>query len=289
MAIFTYTSARGDVLQLSNGENFYLIDIDSQTAAAADLSTVVIAGADGDTVNNAQAQARTIVLDLQITADVELTKRHILNIVKLKQIGTLTWTQDERTVEIKGVVEAIEMPRWTDKTIMQITMHCAQPYWQDIEYVVSELTEYIGLHYFTDYPNDMLYFPEEGVVMGVYDTTRTRSYHNAGDVDVGMEIEIVALDTVTNPIIYDQNNNFFGVGYGTGNKKLVMHAGDVIKINTRRNEKSVKLNGQNIFDKIKPSSTWLQLAAGDNLFSYNSDDQSITNMKFALIYKQRYI
>jgi hypothetical protein len=51
----------------------------------------------------------------------------------------------------------------------------------------------------------------------------------------------------------------------------------------------VKYNGVNIFDKIKPNSTWLQLEAGDNVFSINSDDDNISNMSFSLIYKQRYI
>lgn len=289
MANFTYRSARGDVLPLSNGENYALINIDSQTAAQADLSTVVIGGTDGDTVNNAQAQARTIVIDLRITSAVELTKRKILQIVKLKQRGVLTWEQDNRTLQISGIVEAIDMPRWGQATLLQITMHCDMPYWENVETMIAEVREYIGLHYFTDFPNDMLYFPEGGIAFGVYDATRTRSFYNAGDVDVGLEIEIVALDTVTNPIIYNQDGNFFGCGYGTGSKAVVMAAGDTIKIITRKNEKAVTLNGVSIFNKIKPLSTWLQLAAGDNEFSINSDDVSIQNMSFSLTYKERFI
>lgn len=289
MAKFTYISARGDALSLTEGENYKLINIDNQTAATASISSVVIGGTDGDTVNNAQAQPRTIILDLRIVADVEKTKRKILDIIKLKQRGRLVWEQEERTLEIQGVVEAIDMPRWSKAVLMQITLHCEQPFWENAEYIISKLREYVDLHYFTDQPADMLYFPADGIVLGEYDATRTQSYYNSGDVDVGLEIEIVALDTVTNPIIYDQNNNFFGCGYGTGNKQIIMNAGDTIKINTRKNEKSVTLNGVNILSKIKPSSSWLQLAAGENQFSINSDDASISNMSFSLIYKQRYI
>lgn len=289
MAKFIYISTRGDALSLSDGENYYLTNIDSQTAAHASISSVVIGGTDGDTVNNVQAQPRTIILDLRIVADVEKTKRKILDVVKLKQRGRLVWEQDERTLEIQGIVEAIDMPRWSSAVLMQITLHCEQPFWENAEYIISKLREYVDLHYFTDQPADMLYFPADGIVLGEYDATRTQSYYNSGDVAVGLEIEIVALDTVTNPIIYDQNNNFFGCGYGTGNKQIVMQAGDTIKINTRKNEKSVTLNGVNILSKIKPSSSWLQLAAGENQFSINSDDTSISNMSFSLIYKQRYI
>ena len=181
------------------------------------------------------------------------------------------------------------MPRWEQATTMQITMHCAQPFWEDIDAVVSEINEMINLHYFTDYRNDMLYFPEDGIVLGEYDITRTRVIHNAGDVAVGLNIEILAYDTVTNPIIYGEGGKFFGCGYGTGAKKVVMQAGDIIKISTGKDEKAVTFNGQNILAKIKPKSTWLQLQAGDNPFSIDSNEQAVTNMSFSITYKRRYV
>ena len=289
MATFMYVSSRGDSLSLTQDEAFKLINIDSQTAAVASLSSVVIGGTDGDTINNVQVQPRTIIIDLRIIKDVEATKRRILNTIKIKQKGKLVWTQDERTLEIQGIVEAIEMPRWTNEVAMQITLHCEQPFWENAQEIISQISEAINLHYFTDFPNDMLYFPDEGIPFGEYDTTRTKRFHNAGDVAVGVEIEIVAFDTVTNPIIYDENGNFFGCGHGEGDRQVVMNAGDVITIRTGKNEKSVMLNDTSILNKIKPQSTWLQIAAGDNLFSINSDDESVTNMAFYLIYKPRYI
>jgi len=289
MAKFYLKSARGDTLALSEAKKYKLINIDAQTEASASLSSIVIGGVDGDVVNSAQAQPRTVVIDLRILSDVELTKREILYAVKLKQKISLIWEQDNRTLELQGIVESIEMPRWTKTATMQISIHCAQPFWENVDYIVSRISEAIDLHYFTDYPNDMLYFPETGIALGEYDTVRTKRFYNAGDVSVGLEIEILALATVTNPIIYDANGNYFGAGYGTGTKKIVMNAGDVIKINTKRNEKAVTLNGVSIFSKIKPASTWLQLETGENSFAINSDDASITNMQFALTYKQRYI
>lgn len=253
------------------------------------MSSSTVGGVDGDTVNNVQAAPRTLVFDLRITADVEKTKRKILEIVKIKQRGKIKWEQNGRELLIEGIVESIDMPRWSAATTMQITLHCEQPFWEDIDYIISQLSEVIPLHYFTDLPDDMLYFTEDGIVLDEYDTTRTKEFYNAGDVSIGIEIEIVALDTVTNPIIYDTEGKFFGCGYGTGSKQIVLQAGDVIKINTRKNEKVATLNGVNILGKIKPGSTWLQLAAGNNLFSINSDDESITNMAFYMIYKQRYI
>lgn len=287
----TYISVRGDRLPLTENPYFWLLNVDGQTSVASAISSETIGGIDGDTVNNIQAQPRTIILDFRIKSDVnvEEAKRHILRIIKPKQRGSIEWTQNDRTVTISGLIESIDMPRWENGVVMQITMHCEQPFWEDVDFIVQQINEYIDLHYFTDIMNDMLYFPEEGIPFGEYDTIRTKSFYNDGDVSVGMEISIVALDTVTNPIIYDQNGNYFGCGYGDGEKKIVMAAGDNIVITTHRGKKTVKLNGQSIFTKIKPQSTWLQLAAGDNQFTINSDDESIENMTFSLVYKQRYV
>ena len=278
-------------MPLTGNTYFDLTNIDGQTQAITSLSSTVIGGADGDTVNNVQAQPRTIIFDLRIKSgiNVERAKRYILQTVKVKQKASLVWTQNERTITISGIVESIDMPRWNNSVTMQITLHCEQPFWEDIDFVVQEISEAIDHHYFTTYQNDMLYFPAAGIPLGEIDTTRTKRFQNDGDVSVGIEITINALDIVTNPIIYAENGDFFGVGYGTGEKKLVMEAGDVVTITTHKGNKVVSLNGVNIFDKIKPNSTWLQLAAGENLFSVQSDDESTSNMYFNLTYKQRYV
>lgn len=301
-----YVSARGDVLPLANNPLFHLTHIDGMTTAGTSIASAVVGGVDGDTVNNIQALPRSIIIDLQPRSgvNVEEAKRAILNVVKLKQQGGLIWTQNGRTVTITGVVETVDLPRWTNTAIMQIALHCEQPFWEDIDEIVQQISEAINLHYFTNSPDDMLYFTDAGAPLGEYDTIRTKSFRNDGDVAVGLEISILAHDTVTNPIIYDQYGNYFGLGYtltytdvdadgnaisATTTNPLVMKAGDHIVITTHKGRKMVTLNGVNIFNKIKPNSTWLQLETGDNLFSINSDDESITNMSFSLIYKQRYI
>ena len=279
-----YVSARGDILPLTDNPYFHLTHVDGQTTAGTSIASAVVGGIDGDTVNNVQATPRTIILDLQIRSgvDVEEARRAILKVVKLKQQGGLIWTQNERTVIITGVVETIDMPRWTNATVMQISLHCSQPFWEDVDDIVTQINEAINLHYFTSSPDDMLYFPEDGIPFGEYDTIRTKSFRNDGDVAVGLEITIVAHATVTNPIIYDQNGNYFGLS-------LVMQAGDNVVITTHKGNKTVKYNGAVIYGKIMPQSAWLQLEAGDNQFSINSDDDSIKNMSFSLVYRQRYI
>ena len=286
-----YISARGERLPLATNELFDLVHVDGMTTAATSISSSIMGGADGDIVNNVQANARPIVLDLRMKngVNVEDTKRTILQVVKIKQQGMLEWTQNDKTVTISGVVESVDMPRWTNAVTLQITLHCSQPFWEDLNFIVQQISEAIDLHYFTESANELLYFPEEGIALGEYDTIRTKYFHNRGDVAVGLEISIVAFDTVTNPIIYDGNGNFFGVGYGDGAKRVQMQMGDNIVITTHKGQKNILLNGKSILPKLRPQSTWLQLEAGDNLFTINSDDDSLSNMTFSLIYKQRYV
>ena len=286
-----YISARGDTLPLVGNNLFTLTNVDGQTYAAASISSNVVGGVDGAFVNSVQANARSIVLDLRINSgvNVEEAKREILKIIKIKQRGTLAWEQSGKALEITGIVENIEMPRWNNAVTMQVTLFCDQPFWEDAENVVQKISEAISLHYFTSEPNDMLYFPDEGIAFGEYDATRTRNVYNDGDVAVGMDIVIVAFGEVTNPIIYDGEGNFFGIGHGTGDKQVKLMNGDSIAISTHKGKKKVTLNGQNVLSKLRPRSTWLQLEAGHNEFNIKSDDESLANMTFYLTYKQRYV
>lgn len=276
---------------LSDNPYFHLINVDGQTTATSKISSLVIGGIDGDIANNVQAQPRSLIFTLRVKngVNVEDAKRAVLQIVKLKQTVSVYWTQNARIVKIDGIVESVDMPRWNNAVALQISLHCEQPFWEDIDALTRDINEAKALHYFTEYPNDMLIFPEEGIPFGEYDFSRTRDINNTGDVGVGMIIEIMAVDTVTNPIIQNQSGEFFGIGYGTGAKKIVMNAGDLMTISTIKGNKAVTMNGQNLFGYIKPRSTWLQLEAGLNTLAINSDDESLENMTFNLSFKRRYI
>lgn len=285
----TYFSPRGESLDFTDNPYFWLINVDGLTWAASDISALTIGGVDGDIINNIQAQPRGLVFDLRIKqgVNVEDAKRRILRIIKLKQNCNVEWSQNGRTLTIGGVVEAVEMPRFNNSVTMQISIHCPRAFWEDVSEIITEISAAKNLHYFTTNPGDMLYFPQAGIPLGEYDTSRTRQFVNEGDVAVGMTIEILAYSRVTNPVIYDQNGNFFGVGYA--GKPVTLAAGEKIVINTAAGQKSVTKGNANLLEYIRPRSTWLQLEAGTNEFSISSDDSTTDNMTFTLIYKQRYV
>ena len=277
-----FISARGEIMPLTGNSRFKLSNTDGLTSLQANIASSTNPNIDGDIVNNVRVEPRPIVLDLTIENDVENVKRYILRYVKLKMRGTLRQTQNDRTTQIVGVVEAIEMPRYANPVTMQITLHCSQPFWEDIEEAAQDLSEVVDMFYFTDYEDDMLYFPEEGIPFGEIDTNRTKVLMNDGDVDVGLEIHIVALGTVTNPVLYNAEGEFIGVD-------VTLTSGQEIIITTGKGDKTIRLDGENKISKIRAGSTWLQLKVGENEFTIDSEDGTEGNMYFTLVYKQRYV
>lgn len=280
---FDFISAKGAAMPLLSNPYFTIVDIEGFTSVTSDLASVTVPFVDGDTVTNIQAQPRTVVIYLRLkqSAGIEAAKRYVLQYVKPKLNGTLQMTRDGKETQLVGLVEAIELPRFEQGCTMQVTLHCSQPYWEDVDFVVQEISQVIDLHYF---PEDQggLAFPTDGVPFGVYDDDLTRSMTNEGDVDTGVLITIIALGAVTNPKIY---NTLTGEYIGITD---TLAGNDEVVINTIVGQKTVTKNGVNIIDKIMSGSKFLQLGVGYNEFTIEADS-GIDSVYFTLTYKQKYV
>lgn len=278
-----FISAKGAAMPLFGNPYFTLTDVDGFTTVASSLASVTVPSVDGDIITNIQAQPRTVVLYLRLkqSAGIEAAKRYIFQYVKPKLSGTLQLTQDGREIELTGLVETIELPRMAQGCTMAITLHCSQPYWSDVDFVVEMISQIINLHYF---PIDQggLAFPPAGVPFGAYDNDLTRTIENAGDVETGCVITIVALGTVTNPRIWNtQTGEFIGI-------TDTLAGNDSVIISTIKGQKTITKNGVNIIDKIAAGSTFLQIETGQNEFTISADN-GISNVYFTLTYKQLYV
>ena len=284
MFTLDFISARGMIMPLVKNKYFNLAGCDGLTKTDVSLATSAVPSMDGDTVNNAQTQPRPIVLYLEPKGgqNVEEFKRYVFSYVKPKLPGMLRWNFNGRNIEILGVVQAVEMPRFSNKCIMQISMYCSEPYWADVDYLITELSNIVDMHYSSIDAGGM-YFPEEGVPFGVYDRNNVQNFTNDGDVASGMTIMITAMSVATNPVLRNRaNGKFIGI-----NDILV--AGDDVVITTYKGRKTITKNGVNIIDKIMPGSTFLQLEVGGNEFEIATDDEEMANINFTLTYKRRYV
>lgn len=286
MFTLDFISARGGLLPLVNNEYFWLAGADGLTRTNVALATSAVPSMDGDSVNNIQGQPRTIVLYLEVKSgkNVEEVKRYVTSFVKPKLNGTLRWKQNEREVEITGIVQAVEMPRFTKKCIMQISMYCSKPYWSDIDFIVTEIRNITSLHYFP-IETGGLAFPIEGLPFGAYEQNKVKRYDNDGDVASGMTITITAVSTATKPTLHNlATGEFIGI-----NDKLI--AGDEVVITTYKGNKTITKNGENVMEKILAGSTFLQMEVGGNefLIRCDEDENDVDPMYFTLTYKRQFV
>lgn len=280
---FNFVSAKGAEMPLLNNQYFSLIEIEGFTTVQSSIASIVVPFVDGDTITNIQAQPRSVVLYLRLkeSAGIEAAKRYIFQYVKPKLTGTLQLQQDERNIQLAGLVEEIDLPRFEQGCTMAITLHCSQPYWQDVDFVVAEISEIIDLHYF---PIDQggLAFPTEGVPFGAYDDDLTQELTNNGDVETGLVITIISTGTVVNPRIYNTaTGDFIGI-------TDTLAGNDEVIISTIKGQKTITKNGVNIIDKIMQGSTFLQLETGTNEFTIQADS-GIDEVYFTMTFKQLYV
>lgn len=276
---FNYKSPQGDVLDIANNNDFILTNVDGLTVNDNSISAANVAFQDGDTITNVRANPRAIVCYCEFNqgVNVETAKRKIMNVIKPKQTGVLTYTHNKRVLTINATVEKIAMPRFNNKVVMQITFYCSYPFWQDAAFIVSDIKRVIALHHF-----ELIITGNNPLIFGKIGGQTTRTIENNGDVAVGVNIVIVAFGTYTNPRIERTiDGAFFKIN-------ATMSAGDVIEINTTRGNKYVRLNGQNIINDVVTGSTWLQLDVGDNELTL-SDDNNSGNAYMQIKHKRSFV
>ena len=284
---FYYTNSNNNSFNFANAKDFILSDIDGLTAADVELATTKQANADGDVIQSSRANARPIVVYLTPKRDVDIEsfKRSVLNIVKPKQTGVLHYQHGGRNLTIPATVNKIEMPRFTDNIVMQITFYCAYPFWRDAYYIINTLKNVINLHHF-----EMTITAENPLIMGEIKNIISQTIYNEGDASVGLVMELYANGEIVKPKITRESDGAFM------EFDLTMNTGDVLEINTTRGQKSAHYltptghsnPNYNAIKKLTAGSTWLQLETGENAFYATSENES-NEMYLTLKYKRAFV
>lgn len=285
MAEFKIITPTNAELDLNDNPYFYLVEISNQTFFDSSTYTFTNSSTDGSTVNYMSVNPRqltfTVVVKPQV--DVEEAKRYIFRNLKPKQNHKIIWERNNRTLTINGKFESASFPRWSKQVKGQLSFYCESPFWESDENIIQIISDTISTHYFTDQPDDMLYFYEEGIVMGEYDAARVGVYENDGDVETPLSLEIHAVNTVTNPVIsLNETDNYIGIDD-------TLQAGDIVTITTSNGNKDVRKNGVSVLNKIKQGSSFLKLALGTNTFTLSCDDEETDNVYLVVSYKNQYV
>ena len=263
----------GEVLNLSTSTNYTLYDVTGVTPLQMNINSSVNATSDGSTVNSIRANNRNIVLYVAIHGDVEANRLNLYKYFPLKQQISIYCKTNNRDVYIEGYTELIDVKLFTNQQIAQISIICPQPYFKGVNDFVTYFSQIDSLFSFP------FSIDKSGMELSIIGEEIRKNIVNAGEVETGLIIEIFATSEVVNPVIYD-------VFKRTHIKlNLTMHPNDTIVINTNSGQKGITLLRagieSNIMGYLVPTSTWLKVYSGDNVFTYDAESgESNMQLKF---------
>ena len=255
---------KGEILDLTNESRYDLYKIYGLNPTPATLNFSQLANYDGSIYNSGQLGNRNIVLYIKIHNDAENNRINLYKYFQLKKMIRIFYENDTRSVYIDGYVETFEVEYFSMNEVVQISIICPNPYWKADEETQLYFSNVIDLF---EFPFSI---PEEGVEFSVRESITT-AYIDSGETETGITIEFRAnTNQILNPKFINRTTQEYFALY------FDMNEGDVIRVNTRRGEKSVTLIRKgvetNIINLIQPGSKWVHLEAGINELSYECDE-----------------
>lgn len=285
----------GEILDLLNNTQYFVLSkCEALHGIETEIQDVSSPYLDGTIIEGVKALPRGISMTFKVMPDVKESIDFFTNVVKSKQYVTLQQTEKGNTTTIKGIATIPPYTRMMSMCEIQLDIYCNQPYWEDLKQVVAAISMYIDLLYFPMSTGQ--YFTPYGRPFGALDVDATKTFINDGDVSVGMNIKITALEDVENPYIAcstgEQNGWFMWLN-------LTLQQNDEVEINTVRGNKYIKINGSTTYNGQPILSylnfngnDWLQLETGENTFNVgqyiDGHPQVSDNVYFTITYRRRY-
>ncbi|MBO9596704.1 MAG: phage tail family protein [Cohnella sp.] len=267
MQSLEYINPMGERVLLGNARPYILSHIDGTGGADVEIKSTRSPYQDGSTVSGVQLADRLITLTGAVMGptreEMYELRRKLARVFNPKLgAGRLIYTNDYRSYAATAIPD--ESPKFTERAannqLFQASFTCPDPFWHDV--LDSERA--------LKYANGGMTFP-----------WRMRSqftqigykgiYRNVGDESAPLLIRYYG--PAKNPVITNETTGeFIKVAYE-------LSATDVLEINTAFGRKRVEVvaaDGEriNVFHWIDLDSTFFQLELGDNMLSYDSDDES---------------
>lgn len=255
---------RGETLQLTQNPNYNVTSVEGMNPPKAQINTSENAVFDGTTFNSSKLDERNIVIELTIEGNAEANRIALYRYFKTKKAVTLHIANGTRSVYINGYVESFDVGYFEKKQTAQISILCPKPCFVDDS---SSGVMFSNINALFEFPFSI----EAGdpIEFSTLVSNVEKNVFNSGDIATGFIIQFRATGETTNPTFY----NVMTAAMMKVN--IALSEGDIVVINTLAGEKSVSLtvNGvtTNALNDLDPSSTWLELESGDNVFLYTAD------------------
>ena len=260
---------------------FTIVEMDGLNPPEATINTSINANLDGGKFNSSKVNMRSLNIIIAITKNAEQSRLKLYSVLKIKKYIKMYYESPLRDVYIEGYIEAMPISHFENPQKMTLSILCPQPYFKCAQEIINEASTV----------KPMLHFPfatvkEKPVPFSYTEIVSVFNIANDGDVETGLIIELYARNTVNNPKIFNyKTSEFFGVNFN-------MQAGDVIEINTNKGQKSIRLlregNYTNLFRNRMKGSTWFELLADENIFTFEAEygvDNLLVSFKHYNLYE----
>lgn len=273
-----------DTLEINDNTKFRIESIEGIDTSELELYTTSNATYDGMTLLSKGLTQRPISISIDYTGQEKERKRQeIIKFFNLKSQGTLivTYGDIERAIDYHIENFSCPLKNIHYKLSFTVDLICLNPYFREVINKKVDIATWLGEFVFP-----LIIPQEEGIILGLRQPSVIINIFNEGDIETGVIIKIKALGSTSKPkIINAQTGEYMLI-----NKDMVQ--GDEIEINTNKGEKKVTfISGgieTNILNLLDIGSTFLTLATGDNLLTYDAEE-NVDNLEISIYYNPYYM
>ena len=272
---------KGEQISLTDNLAYAITDIDGLYPPSANIITSELSLYDGSKFNSSKVNARQLQINGKIQYNAARNRVALYRVIKTKHFIRVKYADNERDVYIDGYVSDFEIGHFENTQTFSVTILCPEPFFKDAQEIIDQVNTAVKNFHF---PFSIT--AEDPIPIGYFDTILEFNVENDGDVSTGIIIEVSATGQVDNPTIFNkETREFFGV-------QTSLEAGDVLTISTERGNKTVTLlrDGEetNMLNSIEQGSSWFQLEPGDNVFTYEADNDTVQYMSVAFTHRHQY-
>lgn len=258
----------GSVFTLTQNESDYQVySIEGLNPPNAIVNTSNITGMDGTLFNSSKLESRNIVMMIKINGDVEANRLELYKYFRTKELCKIYYKNGARDVFIEGYVETFEVNHFENFQFAQISIICPDPYFKDVNTIVNDISKVINNFGFPFSINETTPIPISSI-----EIQKATNISNTSESETGINIDIAFKGSI---------ESFEIINTTTGDTMTIVYSfvnGDALTINTHKGSKSLTLirNGEpiNMIPYLVKGSTFFQLVAGDNIFTYATNDPS---------------
>lgn len=265
---------------------FFLESIDGVMSVINTVATSENTTVDGSTYQGSTTKERNIVLTAHISRNHVYYRNLLYKCFKPKTTGTLTYIEEDERRIIDYKVESIEIDEKGVVRNAVISLICPDPFFKDEEDTIVTMA---GWEARFEWAHEFI-AEKEPFGERVAEIIKEIDNDSAAD-NIGIEILIEAIGTVTNPAVYHTEQGEY-IKIGTDNNPLSIGAGEAIRITTGTNEKAVYLvqgdTETEINEYLDEGSDFIQLVHGKNTFAYEAD-AGRDYMNVTITYRFRYL